>query len=145
MTVFDGGRRRALNQEAQASYDQTVANYRQTTLAGFQQVEDNLAALRILEQEAAVQATATAAAQRALATSTRRYQGGVATYLEVITSQNAALANEITSVNILGRRMASAVLLIQALGGGWDSSQLPTNLSTKDQPRQAIQPGSAAP
>lgn len=133
MTVFDVGRRRAATQQAQASYDQTVANYRQDTLTAFQQVEDNLAALRILEQEATVQANATAAAERALATSTRRYQGGVATYLEVITSQNYALSNEITSVNILGRRMASAVLLIEALGGGWDASQLPRNLSAKDQ------------
>ena len=133
MTVFDVGRRRALNQQAQAAYDQVVANYRQTTLTGFQQVEDNVAALRILEQEAQVQGNATAAAQQALQTSTNRYQGGVTTYLEVITSQNAALANEVTSVNILGRRMANTVLLIEALGGGWDASQLPTNLSAKDQ------------
>jgi len=139
MTVFDVGRRRALNQQAQAAYDQVVANYRQTTLTGFQQVEDNVAALRILEQEAQVQANATAAAQRALQTSTTRYQGGVATYLEVITSQNAALSNEVTSVNLLGRRMASTVLLIEALGGGWDASQLPTNLSAKDQ--NAVPPG----
>jgi NodT family efflux transporter outer membrane factor (OMF) lipoprotein len=133
MTVFDGGRRRALNDQAQAAYDQVVADYRQTTLTGFQQVEDSVAALRILEQEARVQANATTAAEQALQTSITRYQGGVTTYLEVITSQNAALTNEVTSVNILGRRMANTVLLIQALGGGWDTSQLPTNLSAKDQ------------
>ncbi len=133
MTVFDGGRRRALNDQAQAAYDQVVADYRQTTLTGFQQVEDGVAAVRILEQEAQVQAKATAAAQQALQTSTTRYQGGVTTYLEVITSQNAALANEITSVNILGRRMASTVLLIEALGGGWDTSQIPTDLSANNQ------------
>jgi len=125
MTVFDVGRRRALNDEAKASYDSTVASYRETVLAAFQQVEDNLAALRILEHEAGVQAVAVQAAQRSLDLSNTRYEGGVTSYLEVITAQNAALADEVTAVNILGRRMASAVLLIQALGGGWDRSGLP--------------------
>jgi len=124
-TVFDGGRRHALNDEAKAGYDSTVASYRQTVLTAFQQVEDNLAALRILEQEAGVQATAVQSAQRSLALSNTRYEGGVTSYLEVITAQNAALSDEVTAVNILGRRMASAVLLIQALGGGWDRSNLP--------------------
>ena len=123
--VFDGGRRHALNDEAKAGYDSTVASYRQTVLTAFQQVEDNLAALRILEQEAGVQATAVQSAQRSLALSNTRYEGGVTSYLEVITAQNAALSDEVTAVNILGRRMASAVLLIQALGGGWDRSNLP--------------------
>ena len=125
MTVFDVGRRRALNDDARASYDSTVASYRETVLNAFQQVEDNLAALRILEQEAGVQAVAVQAAQRSLDLSNTRYEGGVTSYLEVITAQNAALADEVTAVNILGRRMASAVLLIQALGGGWDRSNLP--------------------
>lgn len=125
MTVFDVGRRRALNDEARASYDSTVASYRETVLGAFQQVEDNLAALRILEQEAGVQAVAVQAAQRSLDLSNTRYEGGVTSYLEVITAQNAALADEVTAVNILGRRMANAVLLIQALGGGWDRSSLP--------------------
>jgi NodT family efflux transporter outer membrane factor (OMF) lipoprotein len=124
-TVFDVGRRRALTEEAKTGYDFTVANYRQTTLTAFQQVEDDLAALRILEQEAGVQAIAVEAAQRSLELSVTRYEGGVTSYLEVITAQNAALADELTVVNILGRRMASAVLLVQALGGGWDSSNLP--------------------
>ena len=124
-TVFDGGRRHALNDEAKAGYDSTVASYRQTVLTAFQQVEDNLAALRILEQEAGVQATAVQSARRSLALSNTRYEGGVTSYLEVITAQNAALSDEVTAVNILGRRMASAVLLIQALGGGWDRSNLP--------------------
>jgi NodT family efflux transporter outer membrane factor (OMF) lipoprotein len=124
-TLFDGGRRRALNDQAKAAYDSTVATYRQTVLTGFQQVEDNLAALRILEQEAGVQATAVQAAQRSLDLSTTRYDGGVTSYLEVITAQNAALSDELTAVNILGRRMADAVLLIQAIGGGWDSGNLP--------------------
>ena len=124
-TVFDVGRRRALNDEAKAGYDSAVAYYRQTVLSGFQQVEDNLAGLRILEQEAGVQATAVEAAQRSLDLSNTRYEGGVTSYLEVITAQNAALSDEVTAVNILGRRMASAVLLIEALGGGWDNSILP--------------------
>jgi NodT family efflux transporter outer membrane factor (OMF) lipoprotein len=125
MTIFDVGRRRALNDEAKAGYDSTVATYRETVLGAFQQVEDNLAALRILEQEAGVQAVAVQAAQRSLDLSNTRYEGGVTSYLEVITAQNAALADEVTAVNILGRRMANAVLLIQALGGGWDRSSLP--------------------
>ena len=124
-TIFDGGRRHALNDEAKAAYDSSVASYRQTVLSAFQQVEDNLAALRVLEQEAGVQATAVQSAQRSLDLSNTRYEGGVTSYLEVITAQNAALSDEVTAVNILGRRMASAVLLIEALGGGWDQSSLP--------------------
>ena len=125
VTVFDVGRRRAANDQAKAAYDSGVASYRQTVLSGFQQVEDNLAALRILEQEAGVQATAVQAAERSLELSNTRYEGGVTSYLEVITAQNAALSDEVTAVNILGRRMASAVLLIQALGGEWDTGSLP--------------------
>lgn len=126
VTIFDVGRRRALNDEAKAGYDSSVASYRQTVLSAFQQVEDNLASLRVLEQEAGVQATAVQAAQQSLALSNTRYDGGVTSYLEVITAQNAALADEVTAVNILGRRLASAVLLIQALGGGWERKELPT-------------------
>lgn len=124
-TIFDGGRRHATSEQAKAGYDYAVANYRETTLTAFQQVEDNLAALRVLENEASVQATAVESAQRSLDLSVTRYEGGVTTYLEVITAQNAALADEVTAVNILGRRMASAVLLIEALGGGWDRTELP--------------------
>lgn len=125
MTLFDVGRRHALSDEAKSGYDYAVAFYRETVLTAFQQVEDNLAALRILEQEAGVQANAVHAAQRSLDLSVTRYEGGVTSYLEVITAQNAALSDEVTAVNILGRRMASAVQLIQALGGGWDRSSLP--------------------
>jgi NodT family efflux transporter outer membrane factor (OMF) lipoprotein len=124
-TVFDVGRRRALNDQARAAYDFQVATYRQTVLTGFQQVEDNLAAARILENEAKVQDEAVVEAQASLDLSITRYKGGVTSYLEVITAQNAALTAEVTSVNILGRRMSSTVLLIQALGGGWDRSSLP--------------------
>ena len=125
MTLFDGGQRRAATDEAKQNYDFTVANYRQTTLTAFQQVEDNLAALGVLEHDASVQDAAVKAAQRSLDLSITRYEGGVTSYLEVITAQNQALTDEVTAVNILGRRMASAVLLIQALGGGWDRSELP--------------------
>ncbi len=125
-TLFDVGRRRALSEEARAAYDQTVANYRQTVLTSFQQVEDELAALTLLEQESQVQDEAVVAARKALAIATNRYQGGITSYLEVITAQNAALGNEVAAVNILGRRMAATVLLIQALGGGWNASSLPT-------------------
>jgi NodT family efflux transporter outer membrane factor (OMF) lipoprotein len=124
-SVFDGGRRRALTNEARAAYDFQVAAYRESVLTGFQQVEDNLAAVRILENEAKVQDEAVVAAQRSLELSITRYTGGVTSYLEVTVAQSAALQDEVTAVNILGRRMANTVFLIQALGGGWDRSYLP--------------------
>jgi outer membrane protein TolC len=102
-----------------------VASYRESVLTGFQQVEDGLAAVRILENEASVQDEAVVAAQRSLDLSITRYKGGVTTYLEVITAQSAALSDQVTAVNILGRRMANTVLLIQSLGGGWEKSSLP--------------------
>jgi NodT family efflux transporter outer membrane factor (OMF) lipoprotein len=126
VTLFDVGRRHALSDQALAAYDQSVATYRQTVLTSFQQVEDNLAALRILEHEAQVQNEAVIAAQRSLQLSLQRYSGGVTSYLEVTTAQTAALSDEVTAVNILGRRMVAAVQLVQALGGGWDTSQLPS-------------------
>jgi NodT family efflux transporter outer membrane factor (OMF) lipoprotein len=125
VTVFDVGRRRAVTDEAIQGYDYAVASYRQTVLSAFQQVEDNLAALRILEQEATVQNAAVQASQSSLELSNIRYAGGVTSYLEVTVAQSAALANEVTAVSLLGRRMANTVLLIQALGGGWDRSELP--------------------
>ena len=123
--IFDAGRRRANLDQAQAAYDETVANYRQTVLIGFQQVEDNLAGLRILEKEAATQQRAVIASQKYLELALTRYRGGITSYLEVTTAQSAALTDQVTAVNIQGRRLTSAVLLIQALGGGWDRSALP--------------------
>jgi len=124
-TLFEGGRRRALVDEMKAAYDVTVANYRQTVLTAFQQVEDNLAALRILAQEADVQDRAVRAAEESLTIATNQYTGGVVSYLQVITSQAIALQDQRAAVAILTRRMSASVLLIQALGGGWDVSQLP--------------------
>lgn len=125
MTIFDVGRRRAFTDEARAAYDTQVAAYRESVLTGFQQVEDNLAAVRILENEAKVQDEAVTAAQSSLELSITRYRGGVTSYLEVTIAQSAALQDEVTAVNLLGRRMANTVLLIQALGGGWDRSGMP--------------------
>lgn len=124
-TVFDAGRRRALSDQAVAAYDEQVANYQQTVLISFQQVEDSLSDLRVLEEEAKTQDAAVAAANRALEQSVNRYKGGLDTYLTVITAQSAALANERTAVSILTRQLTSTVLLVKALGGGWDVSKLP--------------------
>ncbi len=124
-TAFDAGRRRAQVESAVAGYDATVANYRQTALTAFQEVEDNLSTLRILEQEASKQHEATAAAQNSLQLSLNRYKGGLVTYLEVTTAQGIALSNERTDVDLLRRRIDATVQLIKALGGGWDASKLP--------------------
>jgi len=124
-TVFDGGLRRAQTDEARAAYDASVAFYRETVLAGFEQVEDNLAALRILENEAQVQDEAVKAAQQSVTVTTNQYKARITTYLNVITSQTAALTNERTAATILGNRLNATVLLIKALGGGWNASKLP--------------------
>ena len=124
--IFDGGQRHGLTAEARAAYDESVDNYRQTTLSAFQDVEDNLSALRVLQSEARTQDAAVAAAQHSLDLSITRYKGGVANYLEVTTAQSAALSDEVTAVSILTRRMAASVLLVKALGGGWNVSQIPS-------------------
>ncbi len=124
--AFDAGRRRAQSDLARATFDGTVANYRQTVLTAFQQVEDNLAALRVLGDEARAEDDAVQAAQRSLDLSTYQYKAGVASYLQVITAQTFAVQNQIAAVNILTRRMVASVLLIEALGGGWNASTLPT-------------------
>lgn len=123
--IFDGGARRGITEEARAAYELSVDNYRQTTLTAFQEVEDNLAALRVLENEARTQDAAVAASGHSLDLSNSRYRGGVANYLEVTTAQSAALADERAAVDILTRRMTASVLLIKALGGGWNVSQIP--------------------
>ncbi len=137
--LWDGGRRRGLTEQAQAAYDVTVANYRQSVLNAFQNVEDNLAGLRYLEQESREQAAAVTYAERSLQLAQNRYQGGITTYLEVITAQAAALANERTAVSLQTRRMLASVSLIQALGGGWDVSKLPSgqDLTPKKPPKVA--------
>jgi len=124
-TVFDAGRRAAVSEQANASYDETVANYRQTTLTAFQQVEDNLVALRVLNQEATHQHQATTAAQSAEQIFNNRYVGGLDTYLQVVTAQTTALTNERNDIDIMRRQMDASVLLIKALGGGWNVTSLP--------------------
>jgi NodT family efflux transporter outer membrane factor (OMF) lipoprotein len=124
-TIFDAGRRRSQVESAQAGYDATVANYRQTALTAFQEVEDELSTLRILEQESEKQHEASVAAENSLQLSLNRYKGGLVTYLEVITAQSIALTNERTEVDLLRRRMDASVGLVKALGGGWDVSKLP--------------------
>jgi NodT family efflux transporter outer membrane factor (OMF) lipoprotein len=124
-TVFDHGRRRATSDVVLAQYDATVAGYRQTSLTAFQQVEDNLAALRVLETEAQQQRTATQSAQESLDLFKTRYEGGVDTYLQVITWQTSALENERNDIDIMRRQLEASVLLIKALGGGWDVQHLP--------------------
>ena len=123
--IFDGGQRRGMSDQARAVYEQSVDDYRQTVLVAFQEVEDNLAALRLLQEEAKTEDAAVAAAQHSLDLSTTRYRGGVTNYLEVTTAQSAALSDEVTALEILIRRMNASVLLIKAIGGGWNVSQIP--------------------
>jgi NodT family efflux transporter outer membrane factor (OMF) lipoprotein len=125
VTVFDAGRRRAAAAQARAAYDENIASYQETVLVVFREVEDQLAALRILEEEAAIQQRAVDAAERSLQQATNRYRGGLASYLEVTFAQSVALANERTAVDLLTRRMTASVLLIKGLGGGWDVRSLP--------------------
>jgi NodT family efflux transporter outer membrane factor (OMF) lipoprotein len=124
-TLFDGGKRRAQTEQFQAAYDATVASYREGVLSAFQEVEDNLAALRILAEEARIQDTAVKSSDQSVVLSINQYKGGVATYLQVIIAQSAALGNKRTALNILQRQMTANILLIKALGGGWDSARLP--------------------
>jgi NodT family efflux transporter outer membrane factor (OMF) lipoprotein len=125
-TLFDGGLRRATMQQYRANYEETIANYRQDVLTAFQQVEDNLASLRVLSQEVQEEDEAVTSAQRNLKIATDRYRLGLDPYLNVITAQTALLNNEQTTVNLKMEQMTSSVQLIEALGGGWDASQLPS-------------------
>jgi NodT family efflux transporter outer membrane factor (OMF) lipoprotein len=124
-TLFDAGARRARTEQAVALYDEAAAAYRQTVLTGFQEVEDNLAALRILEQESEVQAEALAGARRAVELALNQYKAGIVSYLNVLTAQTTALVNERTAVDLRNRRLAASVLLVRALGGGWNAASLP--------------------
>ena len=125
-TIFDGGLRKAQTTQALAVYDQNAANYRQTILVAFQQVEDNLAALRILEQEAQLQDDAVKSAQESLQITLNQYKAGTITYLNVVTVETIALNNEITALGIQSNRLTAAILLVTALGGGWNTSALNT-------------------
>jgi NodT family efflux transporter outer membrane factor (OMF) lipoprotein len=125
-TIFDGGRRRAVTDQALAAYDGTVAGYRETVLSAFRDVEDNLAELRILAEESQAQDNAVTSSKRSLTFITNRYVGGAATYLDVVVVQAVALSNERTSIQISRRRMSASVRLIKAVGGGWQASDLPS-------------------
>jgi NodT family efflux transporter outer membrane factor (OMF) lipoprotein len=125
-TLLDFGKRQGTLEQAQASYDAAVAVYRQNVLTAFQSVEDNLSALRVLEDEAKQQAAAVTAAERSLELAINQYQGGITAYLQVITAQAIALSNEQTAVQLLTRRMVACVSLIQAIGGDFNVSGLPT-------------------
>jgi NodT family efflux transporter outer membrane factor (OMF) lipoprotein len=124
-TLFDGGLRAAQNRQAEAAYDAAVANYRQTVLSAFQDVEDNLAALRVLQEEVGLQNEAVAAAQDSEQLALNQYKAGTADYLSVVSAQTAALSNQRTALQLTGRQFAASVLLIKALGGGWATAQLP--------------------
>jgi len=125
-TVFDGGKRGALTAQARAAYDERVADYRKTVLAAFQNVEDELAALRLLDDELRRQTIAVTAARESVRLTVDRYKAGTESYLDVVTTQTTALADERTAVDILGRRMVASVLLVEALGGGWSAEDLPS-------------------
>jgi NodT family efflux transporter outer membrane factor (OMF) lipoprotein len=139
--LFEGGRRNAQLAQAQAGYDASAASYRQTVLTAFQQVEDDLAALRTLNDEASIVDRAVQSAQRSVAVSTAQYKAGTVSYLQVITTQNIALQDERSAVDIRTRRMTATVLLIQALGGGWDVSQLRSVTAGARTPANANRPG----
>jgi len=126
-TLFDAGLRSAEKTQAIAKYDETVANYRSTVLTGFQEVEDNLVALSLLEQEATVQDAAVAAARESAAIALNQYKAGTANYLAVVVLQANALNSERTSLGILGRRLTASVGLVKALGGGWNATSLAVN------------------
>jgi len=136
-TVFDAGLRRATVQQQEAYYDQAVAAYRQTVLTAFQQVEDNLAALRILSEDIEKQAAATGSAERNFRTATTRYEAGLDPYLNVISAQTLLLSTRQMQVSFQVQQMEASVRLIEALGGGWDVSQLPTSAQVSQKPSKA--------
>jgi len=125
VNAFDAGRRRAAADQAHAAYDEAAATYRESVLAAFREVEDQLAAVRILSQEADIQSRAVDAAQRSLMQANNRYRGGLVSYLEVASAQSAALANQRAAVGILTRRLTASVLLLKGLGGDWTAATTP--------------------
>jgi NodT family efflux transporter outer membrane factor (OMF) lipoprotein len=131
-TLFDGGARRAQSDQAIAAYDASVAVYKQAVLTSFQEIEDNLAALRILEQEAAVQAETVQFAHHALELILNQYRAGTVNYTSVVTAQATAFNADLSALNIQNRRFAASVLLIKALGGGWNQAELPDNAMLND-------------
>lgn len=120
--LFDTGQRRAVTDEARAAHEAEVAFYRQTVLSAFQEVEDQLAALRILGEEAKLQADAVVAARQLVEVAENQYKAGTVSFLDVIVVRTIALFDERTAVAILGRRLTASVQIIRALGGGWDAS-----------------------
>jgi outer membrane protein TolC len=125
--------RKATVQQFEANYDETVANYRQTVLIAFQQVEDNLASLRILSQSIEQQDAAVQAAARSLQEATIRYRAGVDPYLDVIVAQTTLLNDQQTAVNFRMQQMVASIQLIKALGGGWDAAQIPSSKEIRAQ------------
>ena len=136
--IFNGGQNRANLALKRAAYDESVANYRESVLEAFQQVEDGLSGLALLDQAAKTQATAVEASRRALDIANSRYVGGVTTYLDVITAQSTLLTNERLASQLLGQQMVTSVYLVKALGGGWDASQI-QNERVRPQAIQAVQ------
>jgi NodT family efflux transporter outer membrane factor (OMF) lipoprotein len=122
-SLFDGGLRSAQSDQVKAAYDGTVTAYRETVLTAFQEVEDNLAALRILEEESRVQDQAVQAARQVVAITANQYQAGTVAYLNVLVAQTTALANERTALGLFGRRLVASVLLVKATGGGWQQKK----------------------
>jgi multidrug efflux system outer membrane protein len=122
--IFNGGRNRANLASNRAAYEQSVANYRESVLEAFQQVEDGLSGLALLNEAMKTQQAAVTDSRRALEIANSRYKGGVTTYLDVITAQSALLANERLATQLLGQQMTTSVFLVKALGGGWDASEI---------------------
>jgi multidrug efflux system outer membrane protein len=137
--LFAGGRLHARLDLARASYDENVANYRESTLVGFQQVEDALAGLNALQSASQSQQRAVDAAERSLNLANSRYTGGLVTYLDVVTAETQALTSERLATQILGQRLVTSVLLVKALGGGWDSSSLAAVGIVRPSLKQAVQ------
>jgi NodT family efflux transporter outer membrane factor (OMF) lipoprotein len=131
-TALDFGGRAAARDVARAAYDESVADYRQTVLTAFGQVEDNLNALEVLRRESEAQRDAVSAAQRALGKVGNRYENGAITYLNVVVTQAIVLSDQRAAVRIERRRMAASVALIKALGGGWTAGQLPERVSGRE-------------